>query len=109
VNRRPPRLIARTLAVTFVTVAVILSVVFTVLTVDVRERVRTSETDKLRVAERVFSALEDRRQQGVDDVDRFLLAQRPHGFFVAPELRERDARQGMNQREVAAIAGGLQR
>jgi len=63
VNRRPPRLIARTLAVTFVTVAVILSVVFTVLTVDVRERVRTSETDKLRVAERVFSALEDRRQQ----------------------------------------------
>lgn len=62
-KQRPPRLIARTLAVTFITVAIILSVVFTVLTVDVRERVRTAETEKLRVAERVFTALEDRRQQ----------------------------------------------
>ena len=34
--RRPPRLIARTLAVTFVTVAIILSVVFIVLTLDAR-------------------------------------------------------------------------
>lgn len=61
--RRPPRLVARTLAVTFVTVAIILSVVFIVLTVDARDRVRTSETEKLRVAERVFTALEARRQQ----------------------------------------------
>src|SRR5688500_9750978 len=61
--RRPPRLVARTMAVTFVTVAIILSIVFIVLTVDARDRVRTSEIEKLRVAERVFTALEARRQQ----------------------------------------------
>jgi putative nucleotidyltransferase with HDIG domain len=49
--------------VTFVTVAIILSIVFIVLTVDARDRVRTAETEKLRVAERVFTALEARRQQ----------------------------------------------
>ncbi len=59
--RRPPRLVARTLAVTFVTVAIILSIVFIVLTVDAHGRVRTSEIEKLRVAERVFTALETRR------------------------------------------------
>jgi putative nucleotidyltransferase with HDIG domain len=59
----PPRLVARTLAVTFVTVAVILSIVFIVLTLDVRDRVRASETEKLLVSERVFNALEARRQQ----------------------------------------------
>ena len=61
--RKPPRLIARTLAVTFVTVAIILSVVFIVLMVDARDRVRATEIDKLRVAERVFTSLEERRQQ----------------------------------------------
>ena len=59
----PPRLLARTLTVTFVTVAVILTVVFIVITVDVRDRVRAAETDKLRVSENVFTALESKRQQ----------------------------------------------
>ncbi|MBI4886745.1 MAG: HD domain-containing protein [Acidobacteria bacterium] len=61
--KKPPRLVARTLAVTFITVAIILLVVFTVLTVDARDRVRASEIEKLRVAEQVFTALEARRQQ----------------------------------------------
>ena len=61
--RRPPRLVARTLTVTFVTVAIILSVVFIVLMVDARDRVRASEIEKLSVAEKVFTALEARRQQ----------------------------------------------
>src|SRR5687767_4300897 len=34
-----------------------------VLTLDARDRVRTSETEKLRVAEQVFSTLEARRRQ----------------------------------------------
>ena len=51
--RRPPRLVARTLSMTFGTVAVILSVVFIVLMVDARDRVRAAETEKLSVAERV--------------------------------------------------------
>ncbi len=49
--------------VTFVTVAVILTVVFIVITLDVRDRVRAAETDKLRVSENVFTALEAKRQQ----------------------------------------------
>jgi putative nucleotidyltransferase with HDIG domain len=61
--RRPPRLVARTLTVTFVTVAIILSVVFIVLMVDARDRIRASEVEKLSVAEKVFTALEARRQQ----------------------------------------------
>ena len=61
--KAPPRLVARTLAVTFVTVAIILSLVFLVLTVDVRDRVRASETEKLQVTGRLFTALEARRQQ----------------------------------------------
>jgi putative nucleotidyltransferase with HDIG domain len=61
--RRPPRLVARTLAVTFITVAIILSVVFTVLMVDARDRVRAAEIEKLSVAEKVFTGLEARRQQ----------------------------------------------
>jgi hypothetical protein len=49
--------------VTFVTVAIILSVVFIVLMIDTRDRVRASEVEKLSVAEKVFTALEARRQQ----------------------------------------------
>jgi putative nucleotidyltransferase with HDIG domain len=61
--KTPPRLVARTLMVTFVTVAVILTVVFIVITLDVRDRVRAAETEKLRVSENVFTALETKRQQ----------------------------------------------
>ena len=51
------------MTVTFVTVAIILSVVFIVLMVDARARVRASEVEKLSVAEKVFTTLEARRQQ----------------------------------------------
>jgi putative nucleotidyltransferase with HDIG domain len=51
------------MAVTFSTVAIILSVVFIVLMVDTRDRVRASEVEQLSVAEKVFTALEARRQQ----------------------------------------------
>jgi putative nucleotidyltransferase with HDIG domain len=61
--KTPPRLLARTLTVTFATVAVILTIAFIVITLDVRDRVRAAETDKLRVSENVFTALETKRQQ----------------------------------------------
>ena len=51
------------MTVTFATVAVILTIVFIVITLDVRDRVRAAETDKLRVSENVFTALETKRQQ----------------------------------------------
>jgi putative nucleotidyltransferase with HDIG domain len=60
--RHPPRLVVRTLTVTFTTVAVILSVVFIVLTVETRDRVRHAESEKLAASARMFNTLESRRQ-----------------------------------------------
>jgi putative nucleotidyltransferase with HDIG domain len=51
------------MGVTFITVAVILSVVFTVLLVDARDRVRAAEAEKLQVGERAFSRFEAQRQR----------------------------------------------
>jgi putative nucleotidyltransferase with HDIG domain len=61
--KQPPRLVARTMAVIFATVAVILLIVFVVLVVDARDRVRGAEIDKLEVSSRVFTAFEARREQ----------------------------------------------
>lgn len=59
---RPPTLLSRTAAITFATVLVVLTVVFIVLTIDARDRVRASEAERLQVSGRMFSALETRRQ-----------------------------------------------
>jgi putative nucleotidyltransferase with HDIG domain len=61
--KNPPRLIVRTLAVTLVTVSVILAIVFLVLTLDVRERARATEIAKLQLGERVFQSVEEARQR----------------------------------------------
>jgi putative nucleotidyltransferase with HDIG domain len=63
VTRRstPPRLVVRTSVAILATVAMLLSAVFTVVTLDVRERVRAEVTDKLEARVRVLSALEERR------------------------------------------------
>jgi hypothetical protein len=37
------------------------------------------------------------------------MSQGGHAFVVPPELRERDARQRVHQREMAAVAGCVQR
>ncbi len=50
------------MAVTFVTVAVLLAVVFVVLTVETRDRVRTAEMERLQVSEGIFTTLEERRE-----------------------------------------------
>jgi len=60
--RRPPRLVVKTLAVTFVTVFVLLAVVFIVVTVTVRRQVRESVAASLESSQRMFAALETRRQ-----------------------------------------------
>jgi putative nucleotidyltransferase with HDIG domain len=61
--KRPPGLAARTVAATFITVAIILSIVFIVLVVDARDRVRAAETDKLEISSRVFAAFEKQRDK----------------------------------------------
>jgi sensor histidine kinase regulating citrate/malate metabolism len=62
-TRRPPRLVVKTLAVTFLTVFVLLVVVFVVVTVSVCEQVRQSVTTNLESSQRIFAALETRRQR----------------------------------------------
>jgi len=60
---RPPRLLVKTtVAVTLVTVALLLLVVF-VVTLSVREQVRQAVTDSLESTQRLFAALETRRQR----------------------------------------------
>ncbi|MFI5179296.1 MAG: HD-GYP domain-containing protein [Vicinamibacterales bacterium] len=62
-GRRPPRLLIRTLAVTFLTVAALLVVVFVVITLTVRNQVRQAVAANLESSERMFAALETRRQR----------------------------------------------
>jgi putative nucleotidyltransferase with HDIG domain len=61
--KRPPGLAAKTVAVTFVAVAIILSIVFIVLIVDARDRMREAETAKLDASSRIFRAFEERRER----------------------------------------------
>jgi putative nucleotidyltransferase with HDIG domain len=62
-TRRPPRLLVKTLAVTFVTVAVLLAGVFAVVIISVRDQVRRSVAASLESGQRVFAAVEHRRQR----------------------------------------------
>lgn len=63
IERRPPRLLVKTLAVTFVTAALLIFVVFVVVTVSVRGQVRRSVTANLEASQRMFSAIESREQR----------------------------------------------
>src|SRR6185503_15840480 len=62
-ERRPPRLLFKTMAVTFFTVALLLIVVLITVTLNVRQQVRESVGATLESEQRVFSALESRRQR----------------------------------------------
>ena len=61
--RRPPGLAAKTVAVTFATVVIILTIVFIVLIVEARDRMRAVETAKLEASSRIFNLFEDRRDK----------------------------------------------
>jgi putative nucleotidyltransferase with HDIG domain len=62
-GRRPPRLLVKTLTVTFITVAGLLVVVFLGVTVSVRDRVRQTVAGNLESSQRMFAALETRRER----------------------------------------------
>jgi putative nucleotidyltransferase with HDIG domain len=61
-GRRPPRLLIRTMTVTFLTVALLLLIVFVVVTLTVRGQVRETVAANLEAGQRVFAAVEARRQ-----------------------------------------------
>ena len=62
-GRRPPRLLVRTLAVIFATVALLLVAVFVVVRVSVLDQVRQSVAASLEAGQRIFAAVESRRQR----------------------------------------------
>ena len=84
----------------FSTVAVILSIVFIVLVVDARDRMRAAETDKLEISSRVFTAFEARRdkdQMGTTAT----LAENPT-LKAAFDTYNTEARLGSNQQRQEA-------
>jgi len=60
---QPPRLLVRTLAVILATVALLLVAVFVVVFVSVRDQVRQSVTSDLESSQRIYAAVESRRQR----------------------------------------------
>ena len=63
IDRRPPRLLVKTLTVAFITVAVLLGVVFVVATLSVRNQVRQTVALNLESTQRLFATVETRRQR----------------------------------------------
>ena len=60
--KQPPRLVARALLASFLTVALILAAVFVLISLDVRQRVRQSVVDNLDGGQQVYVVVERRRQ-----------------------------------------------
>jgi putative nucleotidyltransferase with HDIG domain len=60
---KAPRLLARALVMSFITVALVLAAVFAALSLQVRDRVRQTVADSLAAAQQVFTKIEARRQQ----------------------------------------------
>ena len=60
---QPPRLLVKTLAVIFVTVALLLGAVFVFVWVSVRDQVRQTVTANLESGQRIYAAVENRRQR----------------------------------------------
>jgi hypothetical protein len=61
--KRPPRLLVKTLSVTFVSVAMLLAGVFVVVVLSVRDQVRQTVTVSLESGQRIFAAIESRRER----------------------------------------------
>jgi putative nucleotidyltransferase with HDIG domain len=62
-GRRPPRLLFKTLAVTYAMVFVLLVIVFVVVSISIGDQVRQSVTANLESSQRMFAALETRRER----------------------------------------------
>ena len=62
-GRRPPRLLVKTMTVTFAGVVALIAIVFVVVYVTVRDQVRQAVTANLESSQRLVSAVETRRQR----------------------------------------------
>jgi hypothetical protein len=63
----PPRFVIRTMIATLTMVAFVLSAVFIMVTLDVRDRVRATVAERLETGQRMLSALEQRRAYELQD------------------------------------------
>jgi len=113
---RPPRLLFKTMVVTFVSVAALLAVVFVVVTLTVREQVRRSVAASLESGQRIFAALESRRQRELR-LQASALAENPRlkaaADTFAAEARTSDAVSRTQwletiQRELDKVAAGIE-
>src|SRR5262249_37302647 len=64
---RPPRLLVKTLTVTFTMVAALLVIVFVVVYFLMRDQVRRSVTENLESSQRLFAAMQTRRERELRD------------------------------------------
>jgi putative nucleotidyltransferase with HDIG domain len=106
---RPPRLLVKTLTVTFVMVVVLLAVVFVLVTVRVRDQVRESVVANLESSQRLFAALETRRQREMR-AQAATLAESPT-LKAAMDIYSAEARGGGSGRTdlLATIANELEK
>ena len=74
--RQPPRLVARALVASFATVAIILTAVFGLISVDMRQRVRQSALENLDAGQQAAARLQRERQQDLQTTVS-LLAENP--------------------------------
>ena len=62
-SSQPPRLVVKTLGVTFVTTALLLAVTFVVVIVSVGDQVRAGVAANLEASQRMFAAIESRERR----------------------------------------------
>ena len=104
----PPRLVVRTLVATVAAIGLVLVAVFVVLSMDTRARLASAAIDNLEAAQRIFSEIEQHRQQ--ESLVR-LNAVAENRTLTAPiaSYRPRAGAQGLQplQRELDRLAGQL--
>ena len=101
----PPRFVARTTIATLVMVALVLTAVFVSVAINVRERVRSSVTDKLDAGQRMLFALEQRRAREMA-VQVAMLAENPTLKAALDTYQsERDPAGAALRREMLATIG----
>ena len=103
--KRPPRLLVKTLAVIFIAVAVLLAGVFVVVILSVRDQVRQSVAASLESGQRIFAAVESRRQRELQ-AQAATLAENPTlkatvDTYAAEVRTSDDARRGLLLNTVA--------
>jgi putative nucleotidyltransferase with HDIG domain len=105
-RRPPPRLLSRTLTVTFATVALILGAVFLVLTLDLRRRARNEVADGLEGSRRAVEVVDMRRAAELDVLAR-ALAENP--TLAAALQKCRNDMGSFSRAEIGLSLGWLER